>query len=244
MMGSVLTTELNALPADALALSSVGGAQGLFSAEVPLRWAIASLTLGGPLASALTGSPAVDVWLLRSADRVSFEYGTANGNLTAAEAQVSNLPSSGGVYFNSGVPAQGAYVFDLTVPGNLLPATYVVGIFSSTAVTLSLPAVATATNDLFAFVNPPARAADFTVPFAVRPYMGLEVVSAAPSEVAVPERSHYKVLLRNRLGAAFPSVGNVLTLEFVPDALAVELGRWGASPGLVRTLGRGGRCDW
>jgi hypothetical protein len=235
---TVLTAELNSLPTNALALSSASGAQGLFRTSAPVRTVVSMLSLGGVLATP-SANLTLDGWLLRSFDRVTFEYGKANGNLAATVAQVSNLPDTSGIYFDSGVPAQGTYVFDLTTPANLLPATYVAGIPSATAVTLSSAAVVNATNDLFAFVNPPARSPDFTILFEVRPYMSGEVVSSVPVDLVLPEGMHFKMLLKNRLGVTLPSAGNTLTLGFVPDALAVELGRWGESPGLVRVLGRG-----
>lgn len=75
----LLTTELNALASGAVAVSSVGGAAGVFSnANTGAAiFAIVQMKLGGALGTALAAGSYLSGWFLESLDGTTFELGTA-----------------------------------------------------------------------------------------------------------------------------------------------------------------------
>ncbi len=73
---TLMSTELNALPSGAVALSSAGGVSGLFSNSNTGQaiWSPMMLTLGA-IAGAIQTGGNLSCWLLQSIDGVTFESG-------------------------------------------------------------------------------------------------------------------------------------------------------------------------
>jgi hypothetical protein len=232
---SLLTTELDVLPDGALALSQTTGT-GIFSGGLlgPARWAQPVLTLG---AAADYGAVSVSGWLLRSVDGLTFEYGVTTGALTTTSPNVT-VGSISGIWYNSGTPANSSYAFDLTTPANLPVGSYVAAAPSGNTVILNQNAAASAT-DTIAFVNPPDRAADFTINFAARSYMPGELVMGEAFELMTSQQMTFRTLIKPALGGALPATGNVLSINLIPEPLwwpplALGFDRYCASPGKLR----------
>lgn len=254
----LMTDEINAFPPQALALSSMLFSPASFGFVVPVPppvgpplappidigfapsvWVYLTLLLGGAMTTSPgADNPSISGWFLNSPDRVTFEYGTASGNLVESVAQITAATTIDGIYYDGVTPPGSAYVFDLTNPASIAVGTYVGSPPSGTTVPLSANAAGDASGDSFAFVNAPSRQPDFAFNFAQRTYMASELVATAAAKIIVPSGQYCKVLLQNNLGTpgTLPATGNILTMVLSPEMIGVTPGSLLATPGAVRYL--------
>jgi hypothetical protein len=230
---TLLTTEMDGLPPNGLALSSASGAGGLFSAQFGRGLLV--YTLGGALTSTLVGTPTIDVWLLPTSDGQKFEYGQATGDVGGVSLNLTNVVPTDGIWFDSSSNSRSAYVFDLAQPLNIPVGTYVASAPMASTVQMSQAALADDIGARLAFVRPPARPADFQLMFALRTYMSGEQIWAAGVPIDFTTQ-RFKVLAQNNIDVTLPAGGLLTLYPASTQALEVSEGRLCESQGRIRIV--------